>query len=75
VKPATEHREHISYRVRSPHRLVLVLAALVVNFLLYSVLYSTLNIEPNRAAELAAGITFLATVIGSYAFKAFLEEA
>jgi hypothetical protein len=61
-------------RVRSPHHLVLVLFALCVNSLLYSVLYSIVGLRPDRAAEIRALIAFLVTAVVSYAFKRFIEE-
>jgi hypothetical protein len=71
---ATKEHHSVSYRVRSPHRLVLVLFALAVNFLLYNVFYSIFRVAPDRAAEVAALAAFFIIVVVSFALKSFLEE-
>jgi hypothetical protein len=54
--------------------MILVLFALVVNFLLYSVFYSIFGVAPDRAAEYAALAAFLLIAVMSFALKSFLEE-
>jgi len=71
---ATKERNHVSYRVRSPHRLTLVLFALAVNSLLYSVLYSILRMSPDHAAGFGALGAFFVTAVVCLALKGFLEE-
>jgi hypothetical protein len=69
-----EHSPY-SYKVRSPHRMILVLFALVVNFLLYLAFSSNMvGMQPDHAAELGALVAFLLIALVSYAFKGFLEE-